>query len=198
MVRWSCSRLATCQLFPDLSLSLSHTEHGWAHGSNTVYSIIHGLTGTSIELQPCLGRSWYDLDSNVARVCTNKAWIYSIKQGFHGLNTICKTIFIRFLYGSKYGLLRPSTIKHDFYPINWTFTGFTYGPTDFCSSNARIITYSYMFWYKIDYFWWLGFTKFRTFNRERKKWHVTMFNSYLNRIGRMAIVWNRIGRMAIV
>ena len=26
-----------------------------------------------------------------------------------------------------YGLLRPSTIKHDFYSINWTFTGFTYG-----------------------------------------------------------------------
>ena len=36
-------------------ISLSHTEHGWAHGSNTVYSVIHGLTGTSIELQPCLG-----------------------------------------------------------------------------------------------------------------------------------------------
>ena len=25
--------------------------------------------------------SWYDLDSNVARVCTNKARIYTIKQG---------------------------------------------------------------------------------------------------------------------
>ena len=36
-------------------LSLSHTEHG----SNTVYSVIHGLTGTSIELQPCLGMCWY-------------------------------------------------------------------------------------------------------------------------------------------
>ena len=47
-------------------LSLSDTEHGWAHGSNTVYSVIHGLTGTSIELQPCLGMSWYDLDSTVA------------------------------------------------------------------------------------------------------------------------------------
>ena len=35
-------------------LSLSHTEHGWAHSSNTVYSVIHGLTGTSIELQPSL------------------------------------------------------------------------------------------------------------------------------------------------
>ena len=26
-------------------------------------------------------------------------------------------------------------IKQDFYSINWTFTGFTYGPTDFCSSS---------------------------------------------------------------
>ena len=25
--------------------------------------------------------SWYDLDSNEARVCTNKARIYSIKEG---------------------------------------------------------------------------------------------------------------------
>ena len=31
-------------------LNLSDTEHGWAHGSNTVYSNIHGLTCTSIEL----------------------------------------------------------------------------------------------------------------------------------------------------
>ena len=44
-----------------------------------------------------------------------------------------------------YGLLRPSTIKHDFYSINWTFTGLTYGPTDFCSSYARIITHLCMF-----------------------------------------------------
>ena len=56
-----------------LNLSLSDTEHGWAHGSNTVYSVIHRLTGTCIEPQPCLGMSWYDLDSKVARVCTNKA-----------------------------------------------------------------------------------------------------------------------------
>ena len=48
---------------------------------------------------------------------------------------ICKTIFIRLLFGSKYGLFRPSTIKHDFYWINWTFTGFTYGPTNFCLSS---------------------------------------------------------------
>ena len=66
-------------------LILSDTERGWAHGSKTVYSVIHRWTGTSIELQPCLGMSWYDLDSNVARVCTNKAQIYSIKQGLSRL-----------------------------------------------------------------------------------------------------------------
>lgn len=76
------------------SVSLSHTEHGWAHGSNTVYSVIHGLTGTSIELQPCLGMSWYDLDSNVARVCTNKTRIYSVKQGLSRF----VTVWIRFSY----------------------------------------------------------------------------------------------------
>ena len=59
-----------------LNLSLSDTEHGGSHGFYTVFSVIHGLTGTSIELQPCLGMSWYDLDSNVARVCTNKARMY--------------------------------------------------------------------------------------------------------------------------
>ena len=96
-------------------LTLSHTEHGWAHSSNTVYSVIQGLTGTSIELQPCLGMRWY---TGSSKVC-------------HSLNMICTTIFIQLLYsskyGSKYGLLRPSTIKHDFYSINQTFTGFTYG-----------------------------------------------------------------------
>ena len=55
------------------------------------------------------GDELYDLDSNVARVCTNKARIYSIKQGFHGLNTICKTIFIPLLYGTKYVLERSVT-----------------------------------------------------------------------------------------
>lgn len=90
-------------------LSLPHTEHGWAHGSNTVYSVIHGLTCTSIELQSCLGMSWYDLDSNVARVCTNKARIYSVKQGFSRFEHELQTILIRLLYGSKYGLVRSVT-----------------------------------------------------------------------------------------
>ena len=79
-----------------LLLSLSDTEHGWAHGSNTVHSVIHGLTNTSIELQLCLGMSWYNLDSNVARVCTNKARMYSIKQDFHDLQNDFHTIVVRF------------------------------------------------------------------------------------------------------
>ena len=94
------------------NLSLSDTEHGWAHGSNAVYSIIHGLTGTSIELQPCLGMSWYDLDSNL-RVCTNKARIYSIKQGLSRFEHDLQTYFIRLLYGSKHGLVRSVTALYD-------------------------------------------------------------------------------------
>ena len=42
------------------------------------------------------------------------------------------------MYGSKYCLLWPCTIKHDFYFIKWTFTGFTYGPTYFCSELDSI------------------------------------------------------------
>ena len=86
--------------FSKCSLSLSHTEHGMAHSSVTVYSVIHRLTGMSIELQPCLAMSWYDLDSNVARVCTNKARIYLIKQGLsgfeHDLQKRFHTIVVRF------------------------------------------------------------------------------------------------------
>ena len=91
------------------AISLSDTEHGWAHGSSTVYWVMHGLTGTSIELQPCLGMSWYDLDSNVARVCMNKARIYSIKQGLsrfkHDLQNDFHTVVV---WSSKvcYSLVR--------------------------------------------------------------------------------------------
>ena len=70
---------------------------------------MHGLTGTSIELQPCLGMSWYDLDSNVARVCTNKARIYSIKQGLSRFEHDLQNDFIRLLYGTKDGLVRSVT-----------------------------------------------------------------------------------------
>ena len=69
------------------------------NGSNTVYSFIYGLTGTSIKLQSCLRISWYDLDSNVARVCTNKARTYSIKQGLsrfeHDLQIDFHTIVVQ-------------------------------------------------------------------------------------------------------
>ena len=100
-------------------LSLSHTEYGWAHGSYTVYSVIHGLTGTSIELQPCLGMCWYDWDSNVARVCTNKARIYSIKQGLsrfeHDLQNDFHTIVVRFQ-------VRSSMVCYGLVWLNTTFT----------------------------------------------------------------------------
>ena len=42
---------------------------------------------------------------NVARVCTNKARIYSIKQGLSRCEHDLQTIFIRLLYGSTYGLV---------------------------------------------------------------------------------------------
>ena len=42
----------------------------------------------------------YDLDSNVARACRNKARIYSIKQGLswfeHDLQNVFHTIVVRF------------------------------------------------------------------------------------------------------
>jgi len=117
------------------NVCLFHTEHGWAHGSHTVYSVIEGLTGTSIGLQPCLGISWYELDSNVTRVCTNKARIYSVKQCLSRFEHDLHTSFLRLFNGSKYGLVRSCTIKHDFYS---TFTGFTYGPTDFCPSYSLL------------------------------------------------------------
>ena len=67
--------------------------------------------------------------------CSTSMYEHSTDILDQGLNMIYKTIFIRLLHGPKYGLLRPSTIKHDFYSINWTFTGFTYGPIDFYSSS---------------------------------------------------------------
>ena len=92
---------------------MSDTEHGWAHGSNTVYSVIHGLTGTGIELHPCLGISLYDLDSKLIRVCTKKARIYPIKQGLsrfeHDLQNDFHRIVVRFQVRSStfcYGLVR--------------------------------------------------------------------------------------------
>ena len=103
-------------------LSLSDTEHGLVHGSNTVYSVIHGLTGTSIELQLSLGMIGYDLDSKVAQVCTNKAQIYSIKQGLspfeHDLQNDFHTIGVRFV-------VRSSTVCYGLVRLNTTFTRLT-------------------------------------------------------------------------
>ena len=66
--------------------------------------------------------SWYDLDSNVARVSKNKARIYSIKQGLsrfeHHLQNDFHMIVVRFQVRSIkvcYGLVR----------LNMTFTQLT-------------------------------------------------------------------------
>ena len=75
---------------------------------------MHGLTGTSIELQPCLAMSWYDLDSNVARVCTYEQ---STDILYHGLNTICKTI-------SYNCCTVPSTVCYGLVRLDTTFTRF--------------------------------------------------------------------------
>ena len=95
-------------------LSLSDTEHGWAHGSNTVYSVIYGLTGTSIELQPCLGMSWYDLDSNAARVCTNKHGYTRSSKVCHDLQNNFHTIAVRFQ-------VRSSMVCNGLVRLNMTF-----------------------------------------------------------------------------
>ena len=92
----------------------------------------------SIELQPCLGMSWYDFDLNVERVCSNKARIYSIKQCLslceHDFHTIVVRFQVRFSTVC-YGRVRITR-------INWTFTGFTNGPTDFCSSSILYDLYT--------------------------------------------------------
>ena len=106
-------------MFPQL-LSLSDTEHGWAHGSNMVYSVIHGLTGTSIELQPCLGMSWYVLDSNVERVSTKKARIYSIKQGLSRFEHDSQNDFHTIRHCTV-----PSTVRYGIVRLNTTFTRLT-------------------------------------------------------------------------
>ena len=85
------------------------------------------------------GDEMYGFDSYEAQVCTNRTRIYSIKQELsrfeHDLHNHFHTNVVRF----QYSLLRPCTIKHDFYLINWTLTG------DFCSSSIpydllRILT----------------------------------------------------------
>ena len=79
-------------------------------------------TGTSIELQPSLGMSWYNLDSNVAGVCMNKARIYSINQGLsgfeHDLQNDFHTIVVWFQ-------VRSSTVCYCLVRLNTTFTRLT-------------------------------------------------------------------------
>ena len=70
---------------------------------------MHGLTGTSIGFQSCLGISWYELDSNVARVCTNKARTYSVKHGLSWFEEDLHTIFKQLFNGSNYDLVRFNT-----------------------------------------------------------------------------------------
>ena len=63
--------------------------------------------------------SGYDLDSNVARVCTNLARIYSIKHGLsrfeHDLQNDFHTIVVQFQVQS-------STVCYGLVPLNTTFT----------------------------------------------------------------------------
>ena len=66
--------------------------------------------------------SWYDLDSNVAQVCTNNERIYSIKQGLsrfeHDLQNDFHTIVVRFQ-------VRSSTVYYNLVRLNTTFTRLT-------------------------------------------------------------------------
>jgi hypothetical protein len=88
---------------------ISHRTR-WAHG-------IHTRLYTDWLVRLFIWISWHELDSNVARACTNK--------GRSKVWTRFAYEFIRLLYGSKYGLVRSCTIKHDIYSIYSTFTGFT-------------------------------------------------------------------------
>ena len=121
---------------------VSHrTRLGTRFQNGTIYSVIHGLAGTSIELQPCLGMSWYDLDSNVARVCTNKARIYSIKGGLSRFAKRFRTIFVRFK-------VRSSTVCYGLVRLNTTFTrltGHLQGLHTVPPTFVRVITHSCMF-----------------------------------------------------
>ena len=88
-----------------LTLKACLTQNTVGH---TVYSVIHGLTGMSIELQTCLGMSWYNLDSNVARVCTKKAR-FAKRFSYH-----CCTFQVQ-----------SSTVCYSLVQLNTTFTRLT-------------------------------------------------------------------------
>ena len=64
--------------------------------------------------------SWYDLDSNVARVCTNKARIYSIKQGLsrfeHDLQNGFHTIVVQEVFHVYFNKFE-NAVTHSFLVI---------------------------------------------------------------------------------
>ena len=87
--------------------------------------------------------------------CSTSMYNVRIKHGYTRSSKVChglNTIYPRF-YSTvrRYGLLWCSTVKHDFNSIYSTFTGFTYGPADLCSSKARIYTFVYV-WFKLTHF----------------------------------------------
>ena len=79
--------------------------------------------------------SWYDLDSNVARVSTNKARIYSIKQCLSRFEHDLHTIVLRFQVRSSsgcYSLVRLNTTVT-------RFTGYLQGLYTVPSTFVRVI-----------------------------------------------------------
>ena len=70
--------------------------------------ILHGLTGMSIELKLCLRMSWYDLESNVVRVCK----VCQASKVCHDLQNDFHTFVVRLQVWSStvcYGLVRLNT-----------------------------------------------------------------------------------------
>jgi len=115
-----------------VQLSLSHTV--W----NTVlirYTQLY--TGWLIRVFGS-NRAWIWVRLGCRTSMYNKARIYSVKQGLLRLEHDLLPNFIGLFNSSKCVLVQSCTIKHDFYSIYLTFTWFTYGPADFCSSYAQI------------------------------------------------------------
>jgi len=84
---------------------------------------------------------WYELDLNVAWLCTNKARIYLVRQGLSWFERDLHTILIRLFNGSKYGLVRLNTI---FTRFTWHSQGLhTVPPT--CVRVMLEFTYLCMF-----------------------------------------------------
>ena len=136
--------------------------------------------------------SWYDLDSNVARVCTNKARIYSIKQGLsrfeHDLQNDFHTVVVRFQ-------VRSSTVCYSLVRLNTTLTrltghlqGLHTVPPTFVRVMLELSHIRVCFDIKLTRFDGLTSQIFELSTEKVLKWQMAMYNSYLNRIGRMAVV----------